>query len=96
MSYYWGWGNKVQYTVIGADARVRRVVDIEVTGSPMMHDFSLTENHVIIYDLPCVFDLDAVAGLVPRACPGASAAWWPGRRTVRGEAADARAGGQGR
>lgn len=66
MSYYWGWGNKVQYTVIGADARVKRVVDIEVSGSPMMHDFSLTENHVVFYDLPCVFDLDPVRRLWPR------------------------------
>jgi carotenoid cleavage dioxygenase len=66
VSYYWGWGNKVQYTVLGSDARVRRVVEIEVTGSPMMHDFSLTENHVVIYDLPCTFDLDAVGGMVPR------------------------------
>ena len=63
VSYYGGWGNKVQYTVLGTDARVRRVVDIEVTGSPMMHDFSLTENHVVIYDLPCTLDLDAVGGL---------------------------------
>jgi carotenoid cleavage oxygenase len=66
VSYYWGWGNKVHYTVLGTDARVRRVVEIEVTGSPMMHDFSLTENHVVIYDLPCTFDLDAVGGMVPR------------------------------
>ena len=23
MSYYWGWGNQVQYIVIGADGRVQ-------------------------------------------------------------------------
>jgi carotenoid cleavage dioxygenase len=71
MSYYWGWGNKVQYTVVGTDARVRRVVDIEVTGSPMMHDFALTESHVVIFDLPCVFDLDVIAGLMPDRIPAA-------------------------
>ena len=41
--YFFGWGNKVQYSVIGTDGRVRRTVDIEVSGSPMMHDFSLTD-----------------------------------------------------
>ena len=66
VSYYWGWGNKVQYTVVGSDARVRRVLDIEVTGSPMMHDFALTERHLVLFDLPCTFDLDAVAALFPR------------------------------
>jgi carotenoid cleavage oxygenase len=56
VSYFFGWGNKVQYSVIGTDGRARRTVDIEVTGSPMMHDFSLTEKHVIFYDLPVTFD----------------------------------------
>jgi carotenoid cleavage dioxygenase len=60
----------VQYTVLGSDARVRRVVDIEVTGSPMMHDFALTERHVVLFDLPCTFDLDAVAALAPRRIGG--------------------------
>ena len=42
--------------MIDADGRARRTVDIEVTGSPMMHDFSLTERHVVFYDLPVTFD----------------------------------------
>jgi carotenoid cleavage dioxygenase len=63
LSYWWGWGNKVQYSVIDRDAHVRRLVDVEVKGAPMMHDFSLTEGNVVIYDLPVVFDLDdAMAG----------------------------------
>jgi carotenoid cleavage dioxygenase len=45
----------VQYSVIGVDGRARRTVDITVSGSPMMHDFSLTENHVVFYDLPVSF-----------------------------------------
>jgi carotenoid cleavage oxygenase len=56
----------VQYTVTGTDGRVRRTVDVEVAGSPMMHDFSLTAGHVVIYDLPVTFDLDFVA----RSAPG--------------------------
>ncbi|MGQ0466044.1 MAG: carotenoid oxygenase family protein [Sporichthyaceae bacterium] len=70
VSYYWGWGNKVQYTVIGTDARVRKVVDVEVTGSPMMHDFALTDTHVVLFDLPCVFDLAAAGELVPAPLRG--------------------------
>jgi carotenoid cleavage dioxygenase len=66
VSYFFGWGNKVQYSVLGLDGRVRRTVDIEVGGSPMMHDFSLTERHVVIYDLPVTFDLDGVAKAAPR------------------------------
>jgi carotenoid cleavage dioxygenase len=58
VSYFWGWGNKVQYTVIDRDARVRKVVDVETTGSPMLHDMSLTETYAVVYDLPVVFDLD--------------------------------------
>src|SRR5207245_3780684 len=47
ISYFFGWGNRVQYSVLGTDGRIRRTVDIEVAGSPMMHDFSLTEGHVV-------------------------------------------------
>ena len=67
VSYYWGWGNRVQYSVIDASARVRRTLDIEVTGSPMMHDFSLTERHVVLYDLPVTFDIAEATATVPRA-----------------------------
>lgn len=61
VSYFFGRGNTVQYSVIGVDGRCRRTVDVEVTGSPMMHDFSLTENHVVFYDLPVTFDTEQVA-----------------------------------
>ncbi|TDZ91478.1 carotenoid oxygenase family protein [Mycobacteroides salmoniphilum] len=56
LSYSFGRANRVEYTVIGVDGRARRCTEIEVDGSPMMHDFSLTEKHVIIYDLPVNFD----------------------------------------
>jgi carotenoid cleavage dioxygenase len=80
VSYYWGWGNKVQYTVVGIDARVKRVENIEVAGSPMMHDFSLTENHVVFYDLPCVFDTDPVREQWPR--PFGGLARWMAAQSV--------------
>ena len=61
VSYFFGRGNTVQYSVIGTDGRARRTVDVRVTGSPMMHNFSLTENHVVFYDLPVTFDAGLAA-----------------------------------
>ncbi|HEY8546370.1 MAG TPA: carotenoid oxygenase family protein, partial [Acidimicrobiales bacterium] len=66
VSYWWGWGNRVQYSVLGPDARIRRTVDIEVAGPTMMHDFSLTARHVVLYDLPVTFDVEKAAqGTLP-------------------------------
>jgi carotenoid cleavage dioxygenase-like enzyme len=59
ISYYWGWGNRVQYTVTDVDGRVRKAVDIEVGGPASIHDMSLTERFAVIYDLPVVFGADA-------------------------------------
>jgi carotenoid cleavage dioxygenase len=67
VSYFFGWGNQVQYSVIDRAGHARRTVDIPVTGSPMMHDFSLTESHVVLYDLPVTFDAQQAAEIaVPR------------------------------
>lgn len=67
VSYHFGRGNRVQYSVIGPDGKATRLVDIEVTGSPMMHDFSLTQKYVVFYDLPVTFDeRQAVSVAVPR------------------------------
>lgn len=68
ISYHFGRGNKVRYSVIGTDGRERRRVDITVGGSPMMHAFSLTESTVVVYDLPVTFDSRAaVEHSVPAA-----------------------------
>ena len=60
-------GNTVQYSVIDTTGRARRTVDVEVTGSPMMHDFSLTDDYVVFYDLPVTFD---AAEMAPGIAPG--------------------------
>jgi carotenoid cleavage dioxygenase len=61
-------GNRVQYSVIGADGRARRTVDIAVAGNPTMHSFSLTQHHVVLYDLPVTFDATQAAAMtVPAA-----------------------------
>ncbi len=61
VSYNFHHGNLVQYSVVGTDGRARRTVDIAVSGSPMMHDFSLTARHVVFYDLPVTFDVQQAA-----------------------------------
>lgn len=66
VSYSWTRGNKIDYSVLDTSGRIRRSVEIEVTGSPMIHDFALTEHFVVIFDLPVTFDIDMVAGKLPR------------------------------
>ncbi|MCB9440852.1 MAG: carotenoid oxygenase family protein [Mycolicibacterium sp.] len=67
VSYSLNRGRFVQYSVIGTDGRARRTVDIPVTGSPIMHDFSLTEKYVVVFDLPLTFDIkELVPMVVPR------------------------------
>jgi carotenoid cleavage dioxygenase len=62
MTYWWGWGNRVQYLVVGTDGRVRRTVDVDLPGGPMIHDTSITENFVMVFDLPVLFNLEAAMG----------------------------------
>jgi len=67
LSYSFTRGRTVQYSVIDTQGRARRTVDIEVSGSPMMHDFSLTDKYVVIYDLPVTFDpVQVIPTNVPR------------------------------
>jgi carotenoid cleavage oxygenase len=67
VSYSFARGRTVQYSVIDTRGHARRTVDIEVSGSPMIHDFSLTDKYVVIYDLPVTFEpMQAVAASVPR------------------------------
>lgn len=67
VSYSFARGRTVQYSVIGTDGHARRTVDIPVSGSPMMHDFSLTDDYVVIYDLPVTLD---PMQLLPAQIPG--------------------------
>ncbi|MEX2292657.1 MAG: carotenoid oxygenase family protein [Acidimicrobiales bacterium] len=57
IAYHWALPH-LQYIVIGADARVRQVEPIEVSDGPMVHDCSITERWMVVYDLPVTFDLD--------------------------------------
>jgi len=60
IAYYWGW-DYVQHVIIGTDGRVSRTTNIPVPDGPMMHDFALTGNYVVLFDLPVTFSMDAMS-----------------------------------
>lgn len=47
------------YFVAGPDGKITRSVDIDVDVSSMMHDFAVTENHVVFFQTPAILDLQA-------------------------------------
>lgn len=54
------------YLRVSAGGELVQVENITVGGPTMMHDFNMTENHVIFMDLPAVFDLElAMKGEMP-------------------------------
>ncbi len=56
----------LRYYRISADGKMVQNEEITVNGPTMMHDFNITQNHVIFMDLPAVFDLDmAMRGEMP-------------------------------
>jgi carotenoid cleavage dioxygenase-like enzyme len=58
----------LRYLRVSADGQLVQSEDITVGGPTMMHDFNITQNHVIFMDLPAVFDLDrAIRGEMPIA-----------------------------
>ncbi|MEV6520940.1 carotenoid oxygenase family protein [Longispora sp. NPDC051575] len=63
----------LEYLVVGVDGRVRKTERVGVRGTPMMHSLSLTDRHVVLYDLPVRFD----AGLA-RAGSRCPYAWQDG------------------
>ncbi|OHU22761.1 carotenoid oxygenase [Mycobacteroides franklinii] len=61
ISYSPLFGHAVRYTVADIYGCIRHTVDIKLTAMPLMHDFSLTERYVVVYDQPVVLNWDAVA-----------------------------------
>lgn len=50
----------VRYVVVDADGEWADETDIPLGGMPMIHDMSLTENYVVIYDLPVTLSFMAL------------------------------------
>lgn len=56
----------LRYLRVSADGKLAQTENIEVGGPTMMHDFNITQNHVIFMDLPAVFSLEAaMSGEMP-------------------------------
>ncbi len=54
------------YHRVSADGRLVQSEPITVGAPTMMHDFNVTRNHIVIMDLPAVFDLElAIRGEMP-------------------------------
>lgn len=50
----------LRYHVADAAGELVRSEDIDIRGPSMVHDFAITENHIVFFDLPVVFDFDLV------------------------------------
>ena len=56
----------LRYLRVSAEGKLVQVENITVGGPTMMHDFNITQNHVIFMDLPAVFNMQlAMSGEMP-------------------------------
>jgi carotenoid cleavage dioxygenase-like enzyme len=55
----------LHYIRISADGQVTQLEGIDIPNMVMMHDFNVTENHVVFMDLPVCFDLGALESGLP-------------------------------
>ena len=55
----------LKYIRIGKDGQIKQIEGIDLPNMVMMHDFNITEHHVIFMDLPLALDLDLLASGIP-------------------------------
>jgi carotenoid cleavage dioxygenase len=56
----------LRYLRVSADGELVQTENITVGGPTMMHDFNITQNHVVFMDLPAVFNMElAMSGEMP-------------------------------
>jgi carotenoid cleavage dioxygenase-like enzyme len=54
------------YLRVSADGAMTQMSEIDIPAPVMMHDFNLTDRHIVFMDLPVVFDMDlAMKGTMP-------------------------------
>jgi carotenoid cleavage oxygenase len=61
VSYFFGWGDDVEVTVVGTDGRVRSARRVTMGGPVSVHDCAITERSIVLLDLPVTFSMDAVS-----------------------------------
>ncbi|MFD9792812.1 carotenoid oxygenase family protein [Streptomyces sp. NPDC059070] len=64
ITYYPTWDH-VRHLVVDRTGRVARTTRVPVADAPMMHDFALTERHVVVFDIPVTFDPAAAEAGAP-------------------------------
>jgi carotenoid cleavage dioxygenase len=62
VSYFFGWGDDVEVTIVDADARVRSARRVTMGGPVSVHDTAITQRHIVLLDLPVLFDMDQAMG----------------------------------
>ncbi len=61
VSYFFGWGNDVEVTVVDAAGHVRSARRITMGGPTSVHDSAITQTRIALFDLPVLFDLELAA-----------------------------------
>jgi carotenoid cleavage dioxygenase-like enzyme len=62
LSYDWGnYQDHIKYTVMSLEGNLVKSLDVPMQGMSMIHDMSLTEHYVVIYDLPVTVSFTAIA-----------------------------------
>jgi carotenoid cleavage dioxygenase len=61
VSYFWGWGNDIEVTVLDHEARVRSSRRVAMGGPVSVHDTAITQRHIVLFDLPVLFDMERAA-----------------------------------
>jgi carotenoid cleavage dioxygenase len=60
VSYFFGWGDDVEVSIIDPNALVRSSRRVTMGGSVSLHDCAITERSIVLLDLPVTFSLEAV------------------------------------
>ena len=58
MTYFFAWDH-VRYLVLDSAGRVVKSVQVPVPDGPMIHDIAFTASKALVFDFPCVFNLEA-------------------------------------
>jgi carotenoid cleavage dioxygenase-like enzyme len=61
VSYFFGWGNDVEVTIMDAQGTVRSSRRVTMGGPVSVHDCAITQRSIVLLDLPVTFSLDAAA-----------------------------------
>ncbi len=59
VSYFFGWGDDVEVTILDAGAKVRSSRRVRMGGPVSVHDSAITQRSIVLLDLPVVFSMEA-------------------------------------